>query len=146
MAFKHFQVSHSRTITLQTCCLCLLLQPLFTQPQSYWPQALLLLDIPQDSERSLVPEGRWEQSCPTYTVFSRLSKGNDPLAEGVMFKMFSTTIRGLQTTPLEANLAFCLPTFVNKVLLTHRAYSVLSAAISCLGGRVKQLQVRPCEF
>lgn len=63
-----------------------------------------------------------------------------------MFKMFSTTVRGWQTTPLEANLAFCLPTFVNKVLLIHRTYSVLSAAISCLGGGVKQLQVRPCEL
>lgn len=63
-----------------------------------------------------------------------------------MFKMFCTTIRGWQTTLLEANMAFCLPTFVNKVLLIHRAYSVLSAAISCLGGGVKQLQVRPCEL
>lgn len=46
--------------------------------------ALLLLDIPQDSERNLVPEGWWEQSCPAYMVFSRLSKQNDTfaLAEG----------------------------------------------------------------
>lgn len=46
--------------------------------------ALLLLDIPQASERSLVPEGWWEQSCLAYMVFSRLSKRYDTfaLAEG----------------------------------------------------------------
>lgn len=41
-----------------------------------------------------------------------------------MFQMVSTTVKGWQTTPLEANLAFCLPAFVNKVLLVHKAYSI----------------------
>lgn len=84
---------------------------------------------------------------PSGTVGAVLPKGFSPYCQRGERDTFALAegdfLDALYHNQWVANLPIYLPAFVNKVLLAHRAYSVLPAAISCPGGKVEQL---PCEL